>query len=106
MTVVLWIIIAIIVLAIIVGVVMWYQRKRRTDELQQTFGPEYERTVHQYGDAGKAEDILVERRDRVQKADIHPLTPDQAQSYGDRWRDVQAEFVDDPSAAIGDADSL
>jgi FtsZ-interacting cell division protein ZipA len=103
---VVWIIVAIIVLAIIVGAVMWYQRKRRTDQLQEQFGPEYERTVHQYGDSSKAEDVLVERRQRVQNANIHPLTPDQQQSFGDRWRDVQAEFVDDPSAAIGDADSL
>jgi len=106
MTTVVWIIVAIIVLAIIIGAVMWYRNKKRTDDLQQTFGPEYDRTVHQYGDASKAENILVERRQRVQNADIRPLSSDQQQSFSDRWRDVQAEFVDDPSAAIGDADSL
>ncbi|MFF5201838.1 hypothetical protein ACFY3B_19765 [Micromonospora parva] len=34
------------------------------------------------------------------------LEPDTAQSFRDRWRDVQLRFVDDPKAAAGEAQSL
>ncbi|MEH0845421.1 hypothetical protein V6U81_23810, partial [Micromonospora sp. CPCC 205711] len=32
--------------------------------------------------------------------------PAAAQDFRDRWRDVQLRFVDDPRAAVGDAQSL
>ncbi|GHJ14459.1 hypothetical protein [Micromonospora sp. AKA38] len=32
--------------------------------------------------------------------------PDAAQGFRDRWRDVQLRFVDDPKAAVGEAESL
>ncbi|QLQ37507.1 hypothetical protein [Micromonospora robiginosa] len=34
------------------------------------------------------------------------FAPDAAQGFRDRWRDVQLRFVDDPKAAVGEAESL
>ncbi|MGC4893080.1 hypothetical protein [Micromonospora sp. DT31] len=34
------------------------------------------------------------------------LAPEAAQGFRDRWRDVQLRFVDDPRAAVGEAESL
>ncbi|MGW4297687.1 hypothetical protein ACWEH1_32325, partial [Micromonospora chersina] len=34
------------------------------------------------------------------------FTPEIAQDFRDRWRDVQLRFVDDPRAAVGEAQSL
>ncbi|WP_018787022.1 hypothetical protein [Micromonospora sp. CNB394] len=34
------------------------------------------------------------------------FAPDAAQGFRDRWRDVQLRFVDDPRAAVGEAESL
>ncbi|WBB74814.1 hypothetical protein O7602_04505 [Micromonospora sp. WMMD1128] len=34
------------------------------------------------------------------------FAPDAAQGFRDRWRDVQLRFVDDPQAAVGEAESL
>jgi hypothetical protein len=35
-----------------------------------------------------------------------PLGADQRDRYGRDWRKVQADFVDDPPGAIGEADRL
>ncbi|NED56497.1 hypothetical protein G3I24_37155, partial [Micromonospora aurantiaca] len=34
------------------------------------------------------------------------FAPEAAQGFRDRWRDVQLRFVDDPRAAVGEAESL
>ncbi len=36
----------------------------------------------------------------------HLLAEDELQSILDRWKDIQAEFVDEPRRAVQDADSL
>jgi hypothetical protein len=102
------IIVAIVVVAIIiVAVVVWLvTRARRTRALREQFGPEYDRAVADAGDRREGESTLVERRERVQKLTEQPLSDAERQSFTDRWRNVQARFVDDPASAIGDADGL
>jgi len=58
------------------------------------------------GDASQAERLLVEREKRVKKLDIQPLTEVQRNEFADAWEHAQAEFVDDPTAAVTHADIL
>ena len=90
-----------------VGVAIWLMmRKRRTSELRSKFGPEYNRMARAEGDAARAEGLLREREKRVRKLDIKPLTTQRRNEFADEWERVQAEFVDDPTAAVVHADAL
>ena len=102
-------VIAFFVIAIIVAVAasIWlYTSKRRTKELRSKFGPEYRRMAVAEGDAAKAEQLLMERAKRVKKLDLKPLTDRQRNDFADEWEHTQAQFVDDPTAAVVRADAL
>ena len=97
------IVVAVVSLAAI-GWLVW--QRRRSEALRAQYGPEYDRAVHQIGDKRRAESELVERQERVEELDIHPLSASQRTDYVSRWRDVQSGFVDDPRGAVTDADGL
>jgi hypothetical protein len=100
------IILAIVVaLVIVVGFIVFLWR-RRSQKLQEQFGPEYKHAVRQYGDARKAEAELTAREKRVRKLDIRPLTHEEQDRFAVLWRKTQARFVDEPSKAVGEADGL
>jgi FtsZ-interacting cell division protein ZipA len=101
-----WVIIAIVIIAAVAFAVWTAMRKRRTNTLRQQFGPEYDRTVDETGDAREAESELERRRRRRADLDIRPIASDARQRYADEWRAVQARFVDDPGGSVGEADSL
>jgi hypothetical protein len=94
-----------ILLAIVVGITL-YNSSRRTKKLRSKFGPEYRRVARAEGDATRGEKVLQEREKRVKKLDIHPLTEQQRNEFADSWELAQAEFVDDPTAAVAHADAL
>jgi hypothetical protein len=96
---------ALIVVVIAVGVILYLQR-RRSDALKQKFGPEYQRTAEKLGDQRKAEAELAAREKRVRSLDIRPLTPEEHARFTDAWKKAQARFVDEPSQAAADADVL
>jgi len=100
------IIVAVVIIAILVVAVWWYSMRQRSAKLQEKFGPEYGRTVAEKGDTRKAEDELTDRQKRVSKLEIRPLAADERRRFNDEWQAVQARFVDDPSAAVRDADTL
>jgi len=103
------VIIAFFATAIIVAIAMgiWlFTKNRRTKELRSKFGPEYNRMARSEGDAARAEHLLQERQKRVKKLDITPLTDRQRHDFADKWEHAQARFVDDPAAAVADADVL
>jgi len=81
-------------------------RKRRTEELRTRFGPEYDRALHESGDRKHAEARLEERKDRVERFNLRPLTPGDTARFTESWRRVQARFVDDPNGAVTEADQL
>ena len=81
-------------------------RRRNRQHLQRRFGPEYDRTVHDVGDRGKAEAELMAREKRVRKLDIVPLAPEQAARFSDEWRRLQARFIDDPKGVLLAAERL
>jgi hypothetical protein len=92
---------------IAIALAVYFMRtKQRSDELRQRFGPEYERTVRETGDVNKAEAALAARAARVERLQIRLLGPDDARRFSDRWRTVQARFVDDPRRAVTEADRL
>lgn len=96
-------VVAVVVLAA-VGWLVW--QRQRSEALRQQYGPEYDRTVRQMGDQRRAESELLKRQERVEQLDIRPLSAAQRAEYMDRWRTVQAKFVDDPKGAVTDADGL
>jgi hypothetical protein len=94
-----------VIVAIVCGI--WLlSRSRRTKQLRSKFGPEYNRVARAEGDAAHAEQILQERQKRVKKLDIKPLTTQQRNEFADAWEHAQAKFVDDPTAAVAEADIL
>jgi len=100
-------IIIVVAIIVILLVALWfYSRRLRSVQLQQQFGPEYQRTVAEKGGTRKAEDDLAARQKHVSTLDIRPLAADERQRFTDEWRAVQAHFVDDPSTAVRDADAL
>jgi hypothetical protein len=89
-----------------VAVITLLGRGRRTKELRARFGPEYKRVARAEGDAARGEQVLQERENRVRKLDIRPLSAEQRSEFADAWEHAQAEFVDDPTAAVTHADVL
>ncbi|HYW73350.1 MAG TPA: hypothetical protein VE961_20175 [Pyrinomonadaceae bacterium] len=90
----------------IVGLAWAYTRTQRTKQLQSKFGPEYRRVARAEGNTTQAEQVLLEREKRVKKLDIKPLSETQRNEFADAWEHAQAEFVDDPVAAVTHADVL
>lgn len=104
----LWQIALIVIVAIVlIGAlaVMMNQRKR-TEHLTERYGPEYQRTLEATGDKREAERELQDREERVKEYEIKPLSAEQRDRYVAKWKETQAEFVDDPSGAISQADAL
>jgi hypothetical protein len=101
-----WIVIAIVAVAVVAGIVWAAMRARRTQTLREGFGPEYDRAVADAPSKHEAEAELEERRKRREELDIQPLTPAARDGYLSEWQTTQASFVDDPGEAIGEADSL
>jgi hypothetical protein len=94
-----------VIIAIVAGIMLW-SRSRRTEQLRAKFGPEYKRVARAEGDAARGEQVLLDREKRVKKLDIKPLTAEQRNQFADRWEHAQAEFVDNPAAAVAHADVL
>src|SRR5437879_6073386 len=100
-------------LIVLIGVILiaaiaaWvFLLQRRSARLRSRFGPEYENAVHEYGDRTRAEQALEKRAERTEKYNMRSLTKEEQQHFNDEWRGAQARFVDDPPAAIHDADHL
>lgn len=98
------ILVAIVLIAIVGGLIFF--SRRRSNHLRERFGPEYERQVQELGSRSKAEADLAEREKRVGKLTIQPLSPADQDRFLDRWTKVQATFVDDPERSVDYADAL
>ena len=81
-------------------------RQRRTTQLREHFGPEYDRAVDQAGDQHAAESELRDRSKRHEELELRSLDSSERENYERRWSDVQRQFVDDPSTAVRNADLL
>jgi hypothetical protein len=99
--------VAILVVIVLLALLAFFAgRQRRSRKLQETFGPEYDRTVSETGDRRAAEAELLERTGRREGFDIVPLEPEARARYVEAWRNTQAQFVDEPAEATREADRL
>jgi hypothetical protein len=98
-------IIVIVVLGILaLAAIGWYLMRRR--ELQQRFGPEYDRVVDEADNRLTAEKELREREGRHAELELRELDPEARQRYTEKWEQIQARFVDAPENAVGAADDF
>ena len=101
-------IVTVVLILVIFGAILGvgFSRRKRSEVLQDHFGPEYDHTVQAMGDVKKAQTALDERQKHVKALDIHPLSGTDRERYLADWAAVQSKFVDEPGQAIIDADRL
>jgi hypothetical protein len=95
----------VVVVAVGVAAVVPY-RWRRSAQLRQRFGPEYQRAVEKSYDRREAEKDLREREKRRSAFEVTPVTGQVAARYRQEWADIRLRFVDEPAEAVGRADGL
>jgi FtsZ-interacting cell division protein ZipA len=105
-----WVIVLIVVAVIVLVAAaflakMASSRKARRAELQERFGPEYDRMVDG-GSRSKAERELAERERRHAELDIKPLPEADRTRFAQSWQETQLSFLDDPTKAVHEAESL
>lgn len=98
--------IAIVVVVLLVAGVLISRQMNRSRGLRSRFGPEYDRLMAEKGNARRAEAELAQRARRVEHLPIRPLPRDVSTRYAQRWNEQQARFVEEPRAAITEADHL
>jgi hypothetical protein len=81
-------------------------KNQRSQKLKARYGPEYQRTLQETGSKTQAEAALERRQKRVERFHITPLSPEARANFGTAWQRIQAQFVDDPKAALSEADRL
>lgn len=103
-----WIVSGIILVVALLVAAAWVlsQRKKRSLKLQQRFGPEYSRTVDEFGGRAKAESELKAREKRVEHLSITTLAPSEAARFSQAWNALQGRFVDNPKGVVAQADQL
>jgi hypothetical protein len=99
--------VALIMAILAIALAVWVLRQReKTRKLKRTFGPEYVRVIEQGRNVRGAEAVLQERQKRVGNYRIRPLSREECNMFGSKWRAAQDRFVDDPREAVAQADSL
>ncbi len=100
------ILIAALVIIVVLLIVWTSMVRRRSQQLRERFGPEYDYTLEKEGDKQSAEETLKEREKRVTNLDIRPLTDAERDRYRAEWTQIQADFVDVPTKSVEDANRL
>jgi hypothetical protein len=87
---------------------VWFWMEQRKDaRLRDRFGDDEYNRVRTREGSRRATDAELDRREkRVEEYDIRPLTQSQHDQFADRWRAVQAYFVDSPARSVAEADTL
>ena len=107
-TTTLWIIIALVAVAIVlIAVIVARQRGHaRSALLKAHFGPEYDRVLEESGNPVWAERELAARERRVAHFHFHDLSPADRARFVASWNRIQAQFIDDPAVAVAGANEL
>jgi hypothetical protein len=105
-TVLVLIIVVAVLLVAGVAIGIPFARRKRSERLQEQFGPEYERSVSEAGDRKAAEADLRERQRRHGTLEIRDVRPEEHDRFQESWYSIQRGFVDDPMRALKDADEL
>ena len=100
--------IVVAVLVIVAIVIVGYQmaRQRRTAQLREQYGPEYDRAVDLADSRHEAESELRGRSKRHEQLGLRSLDTSERENFERCWSDIQSQFVDDPSTAVRNADLL
>ena len=101
-----WIVIVVVAALIVLGAIAAWMQQRKSTQLKERFGSEYDRTVSERGERRAAEKELADRERKRERLDIVPLSAEAEQRYSETWRNVQGRFVDDPANAVTEADRL
>jgi FtsZ-interacting cell division protein ZipA len=99
------VIVIIVLLVAVVAAAFAYQR-RRSSQLENRFGPEYDRTLQQTDDRRSGERLLREREQRRSQFEVTPLSAEHAARYREEWMGIQGSFVDQPAEAVQQSDKL
>jgi len=101
-------IIVIVVVLVVLGVILAlvFSPKKRSQQFQNKFGPEYDRVVKTAGSEKKAQAELNQRQKHVDTMNIRPLSVSERERYQAEWTAIQAKFVDQPGQATVEADHL
>ena len=94
----------IVIVVVLAAGAAWMAMRRRN--LQQRFGPEYDRVVEERESRTAGERELRERERRHAELELKPLSEESRHQYADSWEEIQARFVDQPNEAVGAADDL
>ena len=103
------IVIVVAVVVIVAIVIVGYQimaRQRRTRQLREQYGPEYDRAVDLANSQREAESELRGRSKRHEQLELRSLDSSERENFERCWSDIQGQFVDDPSTAVRNADLL
>jgi len=100
------VLLVVIAVIIVAALAFMIARKRRSQNLREQFGPEYDRVVQKQGDVHKGERTLEFRQKHRKTLEIRPLSPSDKTRFGKLWSEIQSQFVDDPSGAVALADGL
>jgi hypothetical protein len=100
------VVVVMLAVALIVPTALVTARARKRAALRQRFGPEYDRVVAEEGGRRGGERRLVGAAHKRDSLDVRDLTGDERVGFVERWRGVQAEFVDQPATAARHADEL
>jgi hypothetical protein len=104
-----WIIIGLAVIALLVVVAVAAMRGRarvRRVQLRERFGPEYDRVAEELGSRTRADRELEARARRVERMHFRDLNEADRVRFTSAWSRIQAQFVDDPAAAVARANQL
>jgi len=99
-------ILLVVLILLIAGAMLYYYRRQRSETLHSRFGPEYDRTVVQYGNKKAAEAELERRAKRVRKFPVHAIPENEKQRFAEAWHAAQTRFVDEPKQAVTQAHTL
>lgn len=100
------IIVAVVVVAVLVIAAMAWRSQRRSTELQERFGPEYDRAVASEDSKRAAERELAQRAERRDELEIRELSPQEATRFREEWFGIQQRFIDAPGEALTAARAL
>jgi len=81
-------------------------RSRRTANLRERFGVEYDAVLRRTRSRARAERELLERAEDAKSFLIRPLPVEQRKRYRDDWARVEVRFLERPTSAVAEAGEL
>ena len=98
-----WVLVGI---AVVAAFAVLFVLVSRRPNLEEQFGPEYERALDRADSEREGKRDLRDRLKQHRKLELRPLSPDAARGYAERWFVIQSGFVDEPAATCRKAGDL